>query len=184
MRSAGSKGFSLLELLVVLVIIGVLIAILIPTLSAVRRRSKITVCASNLRQIGQAVTTYRAEQKRWPKAAAIPEPFTYPGELATPGLPEVMAPYLPRKSAVYHCPGDERDVFDQIAAVGDGISYMNWIAFALPKPHDTMMTDFQGYGGPLRSVHPSQFHPPRVGMNELKMDGSVDFGQAQPADAK
>ena len=55
------SAFSIIELLVVLFIIGVLLAILLPTLESVRHRAYIDRCASNLHQIGQAMTLYATE---------------------------------------------------------------------------------------------------------------------------
>jgi type II secretory pathway pseudopilin PulG len=176
-------GFTVLELLVAVGIIVLLIGILIPTVNAARRRSKVTLCASNLRQIGQAIQTYRSELRRWPEACPIPAPFTAPGwPGSTRSLPETISSYLSSRSGVYHCPGDD-EVFDQCASQpnGFGLSYFYWTPFDLPKPSTTMLTDFQGYVGPLRTVRVGEFHPPRVGMNELKIDGSVEFGLANPA---
>ncbi len=178
-----NRGFTLLEMLVTIGIILLLIGILIPTVSAARRRSKVTVCASNLRQIGQAIHSYRSELRHWPEACPIPAPFTAPGwPGSTRSLPEGMGSYLSPQSGVYRCPGDA-EIFEQCASQpnGFGISYFYWTPFELPKPHTTMLTDFQGYAGPLKTVNVGEFHPPRVGMNVLKIDGSVEFGLANPA---
>ncbi len=53
-----SRGFTLVELLVVIGIVAVLLAILLPTLSRVRQAGNAVTCAANLRQIGQAVLLY------------------------------------------------------------------------------------------------------------------------------
>lgn len=50
------SGFTLVELLVVIAIIGVLAALLAPTLKQARERARSTYCMSNLRQIGVALT--------------------------------------------------------------------------------------------------------------------------------
>jgi prepilin-type processing-associated H-X9-DG protein/prepilin-type N-terminal cleavage/methylation domain-containing protein len=51
---ARGRGFAIIEMLVVIGVIGVLVAILLPTVSAMKRRAELTRCASNLRQIGNA----------------------------------------------------------------------------------------------------------------------------------
>jgi prepilin-type N-terminal cleavage/methylation domain-containing protein/prepilin-type processing-associated H-X9-DG protein len=60
-RSAAShRGFTLIEVLVVLGILSLLLAILVPVASAVRTRSRTTVCLSNLRQWSSATLAFAA----------------------------------------------------------------------------------------------------------------------------
>jgi len=67
MRQKGLRGFTLVELLVVIGIIAVLISIVMPALRRVRVSSINTVCASRLHQIGLACATYLVDYKRYPQ---------------------------------------------------------------------------------------------------------------------
>ncbi len=64
-------AFTLIELLTVIAIIGILAAILIPTVSKVRQTARRANCASNLRQIGVGVLAYTADNKDWLPGGAV-----------------------------------------------------------------------------------------------------------------
>src|SRR4029079_1347128 len=59
----GRRGFTLVELLVVIGIIAVLIAILLPALNKARKTARTTACLSNLRQMGNAWVMYLSDSK-------------------------------------------------------------------------------------------------------------------------
>ena len=58
-----AKGFTLVELLVVIGIIALLIGILIPTLSKAQQQAKVTACMSNMRQLAQGWIMYTNDNR-------------------------------------------------------------------------------------------------------------------------
>lgn len=70
-KNRNRRGFSLVELLVVLAIVGILAAILIPVVSSTRVRASFAKDSSNLRQMGTAINLYTNEYQKYPGAGFI-----------------------------------------------------------------------------------------------------------------
>ncbi len=70
----GNRAFTLIEVLVVVAIIALLVAILLPTLSRVRRQSRQAACGSQLHQIGLALVSYAVSHKEFPHQARVGVP--------------------------------------------------------------------------------------------------------------
>lgn len=62
-HKSAQRGFTLIELLVVISVIALLLSILLPALGRARAAAKLSVCASNMRQMGVGITVYSNEQR-------------------------------------------------------------------------------------------------------------------------
>jgi prepilin-type N-terminal cleavage/methylation domain-containing protein len=105
------KGFTLVELLVVITIIAILAALLLPVLSAAKKRAQRTTCLDNLRQINLGVRMYADDSQD-----ATPSPGSAAAStnmmLLYSGYKELMKNYVGLQGAsspqdkLFACPAD------------------------------------------------------------------------------
>ncbi|MEO0530948.1 MAG: DUF1559 domain-containing protein [Planctomycetota bacterium] len=80
---AARWGFTLVELLVVISIVGVLVALLLPAVQAARESSRRSSCKNNLKQVGLAILNYESTNgkfppgKQWSARKPDPNAFDY-----------------------------------------------------------------------------------------------------------
>jgi prepilin-type N-terminal cleavage/methylation domain-containing protein/prepilin-type processing-associated H-X9-DG protein len=97
-------GFSLVELLVVLAIIGILIGLLMPSLVRARRESLKLKCKAHLQQVGVAVQMYLNDNNGWYPPAPYSPTFN---PYKQPLFNDYLAPYVKGLKATWTCPADE-----------------------------------------------------------------------------
>ncbi len=109
MSSKSQFGFTLVELLVVITIIGILIALLLPAVQAAREAARRMQCANNFKQVGLALHGYHAAQLTFPPGSILWRSSSDAGcrpDTATPttytgwGWGTFILPYL-EQQAVY-----------------------------------------------------------------------------------
>jgi len=105
-------AFTLIELLVVIAILGILAALLLPTLGRGNAQAQNAVCLSQLRQLGIAARLYADDfNNRMPSAELLPSTPIDPAN-PKPRICDVLSPQLSRSGAttnsspVFKCPSD------------------------------------------------------------------------------
>lgn len=112
-RFRARPGFTLVELLVVMAIIGILIGITLPAVAYARSLVRTASCKNNLRQIGLALTLYVDRQGSFgvfPDAAQLPyvdqakHQLRYPK--GTQSLVAILGPFIEQSKTIFNCPSD------------------------------------------------------------------------------
>jgi prepilin-type N-terminal cleavage/methylation domain-containing protein len=96
------QGFTLVEIMIVVAIIGLLAAIAIPSFMKARTQSQMNACINNLRMI-------EAGKEQWALASKKDSGYV----ILAADIPEVLA-YVKNPSAATNCPGGGTIAFNAI----------------------------------------------------------------------
>lgn len=139
-------GFTLVELLVVISIIGVLIGLLLPAIQAAREASRRTRCSNNLRQQGLALQNYHGTYQHFPAGGLM-----HPTQQGMNGVSwrVLILPYL-EQTALYAIGGPDTDGSAKSSAPQSQMPEL----FNCPSTElvydDLMVSNYWGVSGVLR----------------------------------
>ena len=172
MKHVSKRGFTLLELLIVIGIIGLLVTMVAPQLGKMLRRARRTACKANLKGSSSAFHAYSQDHGVFPEARNMPSAEL--GESDPPPPPpltEVMSEYVAPKAL--RCPADNGDGKDQYEPYykTEGISYEYNTSLGGEPPENARMA---GYTWVLRDYEFFHAYQGEDGaMNYLLLDGEV-----------
>jgi prepilin-type N-terminal cleavage/methylation domain-containing protein/prepilin-type processing-associated H-X9-DG protein len=128
-----NTAFTLVELLVVIAIIAVLIAILLPVLSSVRRQANMTKCATQMRELGNAMLLYSIDNKGYLPSPRLSTPYDVNGLLFDKGATEVPGKVVNENIKWWHFLGKYLTKGSTMAQVSTDINQMKSAVFWCPS---------------------------------------------------
>jgi len=142
------RGFTLVEILVVVAIVGLLMALIVPVLMNSRSQARRIQCANNLRELHRGVNLYCMDNRMlYPILALKPS-----ANSSAMRLRDLLEPIL-RDPRVFKCPEDRQGFFEK-----EGSSY-EWNATLNGRPQDGKLEEILGSSRTPMLYDYENFHP-------------------------
>lgn len=115
-ESSRPRGFTLIEVLVVMAVISLLVALLLPAVQSSREAARRMACRNNLKQLGVALHNYHEAHRRFPPGLIGKDPLTDTKVSNRTAFVAFLLPYIGEETRAkrYNYEKDFADQFDVI----------------------------------------------------------------------
>ena len=156
--AAGSRAFTLTELVVIIGVLALLAATLLPALASTKFRDQLAMCTANCRQWGMAMTTYASDYQDYFPNEELPsssggDPWDVPNGFMTD-----MAQYGVNSPKMWFCPVRswayaqdnavvQQDLGHPLTSVTNDVGYLFAYRAVWPNQDFEEIAGGQNYGG-------------------------------------
>lgn len=166
------KAFTLIELLVVVVIMGILLALIMPAIGMARESGRRSLCVSNMRQCYAWLMIYADEHDGKFPISSNPSDF----DLASSPYPSYIEDY-----GILICPGSKDTKWVSGQFLPNNVSYMyNNSNLNVDSQSDTILGADKVTNADNSTLSDSDNHK-KYGVNVMYVDGHVKWSKTVPA---
>ena len=153
MTAKRHAGFTLVELLVVITIIGILIALLLPAVQAAREAARRAQCSNNLKQIGLGLHGYHERMESFPPGAVF-----YTGMMRGSALIRLL-PFVEQQELYEMFDFRTASTDSQTSPRPQQDGNTSLLAVAVPAYVCPSDNNFRKLGSVPNQIQPANYHP-------------------------